>query len=238
MMLQLPTPLPVPQLEKLIRLQLDFICNVVKAYDSEGSAVGFGCNVMRYVDAAGPGFAAQQASLQARTKCIETGVAISNLAGVLDLQLPLSIHSTSSSQPDANLVALALPVPRNLANGTVDITKVLPGAPYAFAARKELVFGNLAELIDEAERNRGFSSTVVNELKEVFRAQQNSIQALICIPLYPPPVQPSVAGMAPIGVLNIHRNTHDQHTSGKFEHLSPLLAPLVENLGNLVARLP
>ena len=235
----LPPSLPLPKLEHAIRVQLGSICNVVKEYDGAGGTASYGCNVMLYVAAGTPKFLADAVALQKRLRCIETGVAVTNLAGVLDLKLDLSISSTTNFNPDSHLKPLALPIPHvapSPAGGKQDFSKVVPGAPHAFVSGKELVFGNQKELIDEVDRNRGFSSTVLAELTDILGAQAAHVQSLICIPLFAAPQ--GTTPPAPIGVLNIHRSVTDPHAAAKFEYLSPLLTQLVQNLGNLIEQLP
>lgn len=232
----LPLTLPAAQLEQAIRIQLSSICNVVKEYDGPGSTATYCCNVMIYLDAGSPTFTSNQVALQHRLRCIEAGVAITNLAGVLDLQLALSISSASSLAPDANLTPLALPVPHLILNsaGQTQYDRLLPGAPYAFASGCELVFPNQQQLIDDVATNRGFSTTVLHELEDVLGPQSAHVQSLICIPLVPAPQMGATSPPQAIGVLNIHKSEIDAHAASKFEYLSPLLAPLVQNLGNLV----
>jgi hypothetical protein len=232
----LPSTLPPAQLEQAIRIQLVSICNVVKEYDGPGSTATYGCNVMLFVPVGSGFFAANQAPLQARLKCIEAGVAITNLAGVLDLQLKLSISSSSSSAPDPTLTPLALPIPHATLNsaGQTQYDQVVPGAPYAFASERELVFANQQQLIDEVATNRGFSTTVLRELEALLGPQSAHVQSLICIPLFAAPQTGATSPPQPIGVLNIHKSETDAHAASKFEYLSPLLTPLVQNLGNLV----
>ncbi|MEO7494933.1 MAG: hypothetical protein ABIT83_12625 [Massilia sp.] len=241
-MWSLPQSLPLAQLEHAIRVRLECICQVVREYDREGSGVGYGGNVMLYVDTTGSRFASAVvlAALQERTVCIETGVAITNLAGVLDLQLPLSIRSTGSFSPDTNLTAMALPIPRRPPNESAtrrNVDNVIPGAPYAFVSEQALVFCNQHELVNKVASNRLFSSVVLHQLSEVVAAQAAHVQALICIPLYGA-ARPEAGHRAPIGIVNIHRNQPDPHATAKFEYLAPLLVPLAQSLGNLVEQLP
>ncbi|QKY12151.1 hypothetical protein [Janthinobacterium lividum] len=232
----LPSTLPSAHLEQAIRMQLFSICNVVKEYDGASSAATYGCNVMIFVAGGSPNFATNQVALQQRLKCIEAGVAITNLAGVLDLQVALSISSVSSSAPDPNLSPLALPVPHLTTNaaGQTDYSQVVPGAPYAFASGRELVFSNQQQLIDEVATNRSFSTTVLQGLEDILGPQSAHVQSLICIPLFPSPQPGATSPPQPIGVLNIHKSDADALAAAKFQYLSPLLTPLVQNLGNLV----
>ena len=228
-----PSSVSVDKLEEVIRNQLDNICKVVKRYDNEGLEFVYGCNVMLYYGSSTPEFLTKFSEIDSTIKCIERGVAIQNLAGVLQLKLPLSVRSDTSRLPDTKLVPLALPVAAT--GGTFDELDFIPGAPLTFASRAARVYQNQEELIGLLDSNRRFSSRVLDDLVSTLGIQNDSVQGLICIPLYdyfaPSP-------LFPIGVLNFHKNRSDEFISKKFSILEPLLAPLVQNLEKLLSVYP
>lgn len=232
----LPVGATLADLQVAIRMQLETMCGVVIAYDNQAKPALFAANVMQFVPSGSSQFAANITTLQTETKCIETGVSIANLAGVLQLQLPLSVDSRPGLAPDSNLRALCLPIPQ-LGGGTLDEMKLIPGAPLCFASGKPHVYRNQSDLIKKVDENRGFSSTVLSELKDILGAQAHTVQCLICIPLY----EYSSVGPGPrlpIGVINIHKDQDDEHIEDKFLVLGPLLAPVVRNLEVLMSMHP
>jgi len=231
----LPATLTVDKLETIIRSQLDHICKVVKRYDNEALDYTYGCNVMFYYGTSTSEFLARTLEFNTSIKCIERGVAIHNLAGVLQLKLPLSVRSNSRRQPDNSLTPLALPVPA--IQGAFDEFDFVPGAPLAFASKAACVYPNQKALVGMLESNRRFSSIVLDDLNAILHVQTSSVQGLICIPLYD--FDPDSYGPRfPIGVLNIHKNRTDEFISDKFSILEPLLAPLVLNLEKLISTYP
>lgn len=226
----LPSPMTLAQWEQAVRVQLSSICNVCSNFDSNGRRTRFAANVMLFVQAGGTYFSSTQATLQAETRCLETGVSIANIRGVLRLQLNLSATDVSNN-PDTNLSAMCLPVPVDVGNSLIYI----PGAPLAFAQGQTQVYRNQADLIGLVERNRQFSLTVLEELRRVLVAQNDSVKCLMCIPLFSDQSQgPGTV----IGVLNIHKSTDDEFIQDKMQNLEPLLAPLVRNLEVLLWLLP
>lgn len=189
---------------------------------------------MLFLGSTTPKFLSKLPILQANIKCIETGVALQNLAGVLELQLPLSVSSDTERQADHRLAALALPLPVSQP-GPLDELRYIPGAPLAFASGNSRVYRNQTDLIGQVDNNRRFSSTVLNDLASTLQGQSNSVQGLICIPLfdYFSPNSPIA-----IGVLNIHKSQSDEQIEEKFSNLGPLLAPMVLNLERLVSIYP
>lgn len=230
----LPSPCQLTDLDVAIRIQLDTICAVCVAFDNQRLAPVYGANVMRFVKSGTADFLARQAVLQQETRCIEAGVSIANLAGVLQLHLPWSVNSASVKSPDATLRPLSLPVPV-ARQGEPDELDYVPGAPLAFALGKTRIYQTQSQLVGIVDGNRRFSSHVLADLEQVLGAQKTTVQCLMCIPLFTNPV---TGPRERIGVINIHKNQADLQIEEKFETLGPMLAPFVENLENLVAIAP
>ncbi len=228
-----PSGILLPGLQLTIRAQLEAICRVVKRYDNEKQENSYGCNVMLYFGAGTPKFLSQLPTLTANIKCIENAAALENLAGVLELQLPLSVCSETGRHPDSRLTALALPLP--VTSGAIDDLDFIPGAPLAFASRNARVYRNQTDLIEKLDKNRRFSSKVLKDLVETLDNQSDSVQGLICIPIFDYYARNP---LIPIGVLNIHKNESDEHIEEKFSNLGPLLAPMIQNLEKLLSLYP
>lgn len=225
----MPTTMPLAQLEKAVRVQLSSICNVCSNFDANGRRTRFAANVMSFMESGNSSFISQQSTLQTETRCLEAGVSIANIRGVLRLQVNLSA-AEGSTAVDTNLSPMCLPIPKDTGS-----TFYIPGAPLAFAKGKTQVYRSQEDLIDLVDANRQFSLTVLNDLKAVLEAQSGSVHSLICIPLF------SDLSQGPgsvIGVLNIHRNSDDPYIQDKIQNLEPLLAPLVRNLEVLLWLLP
>ncbi|MBA5686322.1 hypothetical protein [Rugamonas apoptosis] len=226
----LPVPMQLVDLEQAIRIQLSSICSVCARFDSNGGRTRFAANVMMFIPAGGGKFNNLHATLQTETRCIESAVSIANLHGVLRLELNLSA-SEGSNKADPKLSSLCLPIPKGVSNPLIYI----PGAPLAFAQGKTQVYRNQSDLIEQVENNRLFSSTVLNELKDVLGAQNESVKCLMCFPLF----SDSTTGPSSvIGVLNIHKSIEDEYIQRKMENLEPLLAPILRNLEILLWLLP
>lgn len=227
------TGIPLLTVQSAIRAHLEAICRIVKQYDNEKQENTYGCNIMLYFGSSTPKFLSQLPMLQASIKCIENAVALQNLAGVLQLQLPLSVCSETGRHPDARLTDLALPLPEIL--GPFDELDFIPGAPLAFASRNSRVYRNQTDLIEKVDKNRRFSSKVLNDLVTTLDGQSGDVQGLICIPIFD-----YFAGnpAVPIGILNIHKSRSDEHIEEKFSNLGPLLAPIIQNLEKLLSLYP
>jgi hypothetical protein len=221
--------LPVDELKLAIRMQLDWIIKVVEKFDDHGVNVFYGANVMRHIGAGDSKFAANSAAYASRIKCVESGVPVSALAGVLDLELDLSVSSVTGTAPDSNLSPLCLPISLN--GGAIDLDWLIAGAPLCFASGKITVYQNQEALIKHVADSPNFTPNVKNQLKEILSGQHLFVQALISIPLYD-------KARSKIGVLNIHKARADDFIAEKIALLAPLLGPMVNNLGNLVAELP
>jgi hypothetical protein len=232
LVIDMPGGLPVKQIHEAIRAQLEGICNVVKTYDNDRVKYVYGCNIMLYHPANSPGFVSRLSKLNAAIKCIEAAVSLSNLGGVLELQRALSVTSENGRARDRRLRPLALPLPRSA--GPVDELDYIPGAPLAFACRSPRVYRNQTDLVKVVDQNRRFSSKVLQELIDTLGGQQETVQGMICIPLF---AYYSTLPIA-IGVLNIHKDKADEHIEEKFSYLAPLLAPMVQNVERLLAELP
>jgi hypothetical protein len=131
----LPSPVALADLELAVRMQLSAICAVCAKFDATGVRTDFAANIMMFLEAGSSKFTSDQPMLQGETRCIESGVAISNLRGVLRLELNLSATATSNS-PDLSLRAMSLPVPMDTGNALIYV----PGAPLAFAAGQTQVY--------------------------------------------------------------------------------------------------
>lgn len=232
----LDTPALTPQqIESAVRTQLDILLKTIAAYEAPGTGTVYGANIMLFVDATGAFFAQHRAALQQRVRCIEPGVDIANLTGILDLNLQLSVRSDTNAAPDDRLTALALPVPKAPAHGVLsDLKGVVPGAPYCFVKQTEAVYVGQSEMLMEISSNNHFTIHVVEELRSILSRQAADVQSLVCVPLY---AVPATAARLPIGVLNVHKNTRDERAPGKFLLLGPLLAPLLTIVGKLVSEL-
>lgn len=229
------TVVATTQIEDAIRTQLECILKVVTAYDSSsGGDTVYAANIMFYIAVINPAFAAQKAGLSARIKCIEHGVDIGNLSGVLDLQLTLSVRSDTGTLVDDKLTALALPVPQPLPGQRLsDHNALIPGAPFAFATKQAMMYGEQQELFDKIRDNNYLTANVKNELQTILQAQAGHVQTLICIPLFPSGAPSS----EPVAILNIHKNKPDDRAVAKYGELLPLLGAMTRGLGNLVMEL-
>ena len=196
----------------------------------------YGANVMLFLEASSNAFTVDKPNLQARTKCIEQHVDISLLLGVLDLRLELSVRSDTNTAKDTKLTDLSLPVPMPLPGQSLEMHPgLVPGAPFAFALKKEMIYGNQEEIFKVIDDSVSFTGHIKNELRTILGVQAKDIQTLICIPIFPPgPLTPIPA---PIGVLNIHKNKKDENAIGKYSELLPLLGVMMRSLGNFVAEL-
>jgi hypothetical protein len=217
----------VNQLKQAIRIQLECILKIVEKFDDHGGGVYYGANVMLYIDSSDTKFLTNSSVYTSTIKCMESGVLITALAGVLQLQTELSVSNLTGTHPDSNLTALCLPI--SLQGGVIDLDWLLAGAPLSFADKKVLVYESNDELYSHVDNSANFTPTVKNQLKTILLAQTDFVQALINIPIY------DKSGGGPIGVLNIHKNISDNFIADKIALLKPLLGPLVKNLGNLVA---
>lgn len=224
----LPSTTTAAQIEHAIRLQLDFMAKMVEKFDDHGGNVFYGANVMTYVPVGSAQFTANQSSYAAHIKCIESGVPVTALNGVLDLQTKLSVTNVPGQSPDPNLSSLCLPLTNQ---GLADPAWLIAGAPLAYATEDVLVYESQEELFTHVNASPNFTPKVKNELKAILNNQADYVQALICIPLY------DKAQTTVIGVLNIHKNIADKFIAEKIALLIPLLDPMVKNLGNLVDEL-
>lgn len=233
----IPAPLAPGELAKAIRTQLEFILKVFSAYDSSNSAdTIYAANIMLYIGTANPAFAPLKPALEGRMKCVDRHADIGKLSGVLDLQLALSARTDSGVFADDKLTAMALPVPKPLPGQRLSESKdLIPGAPFAFATQKSMIYGEQQGLFDTIEASGNFTDDVKKELREILQAQSRDVQTLVCIPIYPPGA-PTPA-TEPIAILNIHKNKVDKHATEKYGELLPLLGVMTRVLGNFVAEL-
>lgn len=233
LVMDLPPTLRRRQHQELIRTLLLSICNVVKEYDGGRNSCVYGCNIMLYFGTGSSRFNARRKALRKNIRCIERGVALENLAGVLELQRILSISCHTGVNPDTRLQKLALPIP--MTSGPLDVLDYIPGAPLTFATGKPAAYRSQKDLIEKVEKNRRFSSNVLDDLIATLNAQNESVQAVICIPLY----SYYTSGVPEaIGILNIHKNIIDEHFEAKYRNFGDLLAPLVQNLERAVSLYP
>jgi hypothetical protein len=224
------------EIKVAIRTELEFVLKVARSYDSSaGDDAVYGANIMVYLASGTPIFTTKKADLERRIKCIEAGVDIERLSGVLDLQRELSVRSDTGNAVDDKLTDLALPVPQRLPGRPLaDHPALIPGAPFSFAIGAPLIYGEQGELVEKVRNSAHFTTTVKTDLEQILLAQAKDVQTLICIPLYPTGLP---GGGAPVAVLNIHKNQRDPKAVARFTQLLPMLSTMTRALANLVAEL-
>jgi len=145
-----------------------------------------------------------------RLRFCDEGIGLDGLRGVLDLDTALSTTSGEGSDPDDDLVPLALPVPRQVKNADGK-WRVLPGAPHSLVTK--CPSGNVdTHQIDQWCTMHGdFTQSIRSALAGYFR-EANYMRSFVSLPLC---TLAQLAGDAtddvecpepnyPIGVVNIH----------------------------------
>jgi hypothetical protein len=221
-----------------IRVQLTGIMGLLSNFDSDGHNVRYACNIMKFV----PTLGLVQTDpivlrLEPDLRFVDTAVSITKLQGVLELLTDLSVASDESAGTgDSKLKKLVFPVP--VIKGSM-WDGCLPGAPYAFVAKKEVILEDMAELLRKVHTAH-FTKTVRDELASYLQEQQPYMQSLICIPIYD--AYDATSGQfknpsMPVGILNIHRNRPNKGVALKFELLYPMLTSITLQLQQVFARI-
>lgn len=167
------TRVAIAKVEEAIRLSLSALCSIISAFENYPSHTVYSANIMIYRKSrdllAHP---QQKEAVLNRLKFVEVR-SLDGLAGVLDLELDLSFSSLNddeeSTQPDARLEPIALPIPA--VDGSLPgRTRYIPGAPTAFKDEPCLIADSrdMARLVEE---NCDVSPSVIRAVETYFHEQ-------------------------------------------------------------------
>jgi hypothetical protein len=215
-----PTDGMLDFVDEAIREVLWSILQFVRAYDQTvrpGAATDatYSANVMLHYQIASTSVEARRA-LEAELRCIEDGVSIDRLAGVLALHPEWSAIADSDDreQPikDSMVPGLVLPVPEWR---VADATTALPGAPRAWQLGGDFLhYGDVRQLKEHVLNDHCATSTVADAIDAHFRSPAvKHIKSFLSTALVAPEdvsEHGSVIGARPpIGVVNINCSTSD-----------------------------
>ncbi|HEU0300487.1 MAG TPA: hypothetical protein VFR37_13550 [Longimicrobium sp.] len=180
------------ELAQMTRVILRAIGKVFAVYDNaEGAAIGV--NIMLFVR--------PDRLPDPRLDFAPADLSLEELDGALLTDRRLSARTDrQGSEPDPDLVELALPVPKRrfIQAGGREYRCVLPGAPFAWTERTTVAYASQAELLEWCVRECAFPEPVLNSLRDYFRGAGHPVQSFVSLPLLTP------NGDAPLGVLNVH----------------------------------
>lgn len=194
--------------ERWIRQVLRGLAILAQRFDGEPEEDGdYATNLMVFVPASE---AIGLPEIRGRLRfCDEEELDMSKLLGVLDLALELSTTAISQDEPDAELVPLALPIPRKAQD---DFRKpgeprprlrVLPGAPLAFVSREMELYTDTRNIGTWMTTEGDFTWQIKEEVERYFLNDERPIvRSFASLPL----VRSQSDRREPVAVLNFHRS--------------------------------
>jgi hypothetical protein len=232
-----PSPQPRNVVEQSVRHLLRMIATLAQEFDGDHLNVEYASNIMLFKPSNGMS-SEQRVEIRERLLFCDESVAISNLKGVLELQVPLSaIAAEPSASPDPRMSAIALPIPK-----TAEVEgrfKVFPGAPLAFVSKEADSYGDSRALAAWCMEYGDFTHEVIEQVRSYFATSH--IRSFVSIPLFETAADGSdQRDHDPIAVLNIHA-TRPGLLRGRTEplgHFVQIMRPFQLFLGQLLKALP
>jgi len=234
-------PKPAPQtrevVEQSMRHLLRMIATLAQEFDGDHLSVEYASNIMLFKLSEGMSLE-QREAIRKRLLFCDESVAISNLKGVLELQIPLSaIAAEQSALPDPRMSAIALPIPKTVE--VDDRWKVFPGAPLAFVSKEPDSYGDSRTLASWCLEYGDFTYEVIDQVRQYFSASH--VRSFVSIPLFETAADGSdQRDHDPVAVLNIHA-TRPGLLRGRTEplgHFVQIMRPFQLFLGQLLKALP
>lgn len=229
-------PLSASRIRLAIRGVLAGIIKVVRVYENAPGNVVMAANLMLFVPKDGllsmpP---EQREEIEGGLSFGKRGPSIHTLDGVLILIEPLSTRSDlKENAHDDKVKELVLPIPteRELADGR---SRVLPGAPTAWATRRAHRFASQEEMLDWCHSIGAFTTETLNDLRTYLKSPTGrEVASFLSLPL------PDAPGTrTPVGVLNVHSDQPGLLRDRKPEDsLFVLLQPALSLLGSFLSAL-
>lgn len=222
-------------LEVFLRRFLSVVGRVIQTFDGHqlaGRKVRYGLNIMLYVTQAE--FEARPAlkeALAGRLRYADSGLTLTNAAGVLDM-LPAVSIADGVEAPDAELEHFAIPValaPAHADRASME-RPTLPGAVNACVNIIHVAYASIADYRKALEDLKA-TDAVKAEMLDYFDQPniKSSVQSFVCVPLFA-----SDTGL--VGVLNIHLDVPNPRIKDRMELLVPLVAPMRQQLARLLLK--
>lgn len=232
-----PTPQARDVVEQSTRHLLRIIATLAQEFDGGHLNVEYAANIMIFKSSEHMSIK-ERTDVRSRLLFCDESAAISNLKGVLELQVPLSaVAADEKAAPDPKMSSIALPIPT-----TVEVSgryKVLPGAPLAFVSKDPDSYGDSRQMADWCVRFGDFTHHVIDEIRNHFASSH--VRSFVSIPLFGTASDGSDdRNHDPIAVLNIHA-TRTGLLRGRTEPLAnfvQVMRPFQLFLGQLLKALP
>jgi hypothetical protein len=228
---------PAPQapdiVEESVRHLLRMIATLAQEFDGGHGGVEYAANIMIFKS---PEMMSkeEQGDIKKRLLFSDESVAVENLRGVLELQLPLSATAAAeAAPPDPRMKPIVLPIPKT--SKTDGRFKVFPGAPLAFVERELDVYTDTSGLAAWCEKYGDFTDEVIDAIGSYFAGSH--IRSFVSIPLFDVGVEGSDQRETdPVAILNIH-STRKGLLHGRGEplvHFVAIMQPFKTYLGRLL----
>lgn len=234
--LNLADPASAGRIREAIRGVLGGIIKVVRVYENAPPSTVMAANLMVFVPR--HGLLAldgdRQREIEESLTFAGPGMTLHSVDGILALQEALSTRSDLADMgPDDRLQPMRFPIPteRELEDGR---TRVLPGAPTAWASRVASRFYSQDELLDWCRTRGAYPPGVTEQLRGYLRSDSGrAVQSFLSLPM---PDDPATRN--PIGVLNVHSDQpgllrNRQPEESLFVMLQPALTLLSSFLSSL-----
>lgn len=208
-------------LEKTMRLLLDFSISVIKNHDNSNSHYYYGANIMMYQDVDQVDSDIKKVFVGDLTEDIYVGY----LVLILEFSTNSDITNTQGGNLDDKLSrSIALPIPKVKKDKRFGKRNYVQGAPEAFLENALTQIYDTSKMAETASQYGNFQSSVIEEMREYFESN-NEIKSIISIPLSTPSLE------EPIGVLNFHRDHPiDKELNPPIEQLLMLMTPIVHQM--------
>lgn len=221
-----------------IRLVLQSIANLIRAFDPEMQAATFHANVAWYRSATWLHQQDQSVrySLSQQLALVGHRPDVAGLRGVLaiDRELSTTVRHDSGSDGDNELVSLVFPVPFDATTvvGLETRYTALPGAPLAWIRRDWVSYPTQDALLTWCEKHGAYAATVIPALRHYLRGDGVSVQSFVSIPIARYDANPI---NEPCAILNIHCDRPGLlKNQERIRLLLPLVAPLLATLDELL----